>query len=218
MFCAKCGNQMKDGELFCANCGTRINEVENPMKYTANPEPTPPRNINNNYVVGIEGLGKIKNFFFASIALIVLSLFFSFFSTICVYSDITGQSDTASLFSNIGAAIFFTLFYLIGIVVMLLPLLLKKQWSAKYFLPIKIIMIMSFLFFLIAVIDMYAELDHYASYWGGAVKGKICVTGWLYAISTVGALILSYKNTIDMKKANIIPPKAPKYNQNGYVL
>ena len=55
MFCAKCGNEIKDGELFCSKCEAPVsdNELHNSHKDISHPVNTSVTSVNNNPMVAI---------------------------------------------------------------------------------------------------------------------------------------------------------------------
>lgn len=199
MFCSKCGNELKNGEQFCPKCGTKSGTTGKPINLNISTEDMKNKAIEmkSNLISGVVDLGKNKVLVLGNIALLILSLIFSFTNTFKV-DAILGVSEGMSLVEDVGMKPIYLILYLTAIIVLMIPLLFKKAWSPKFFLPAKIVTILSSLYFLIVLFIGLDEVD--SSGYGSIAEFNLSVTGWLFVITTIGALVLAYKNTFDLKK------------------
>lgn len=199
MFCSKCGNELKDGEQFCSKCGTKAGTTGNTVNFNISTEDMKNKAVDmkENLITGVADLGKNKVLILGNIALLILSLIFSF-TDIFKFETVFGDKQGLSLVEDVGMTPIYLIFYLIAIAVLIIPLLLKKAWSSKFFLPTKIVTVLSMLYFLLVLSLGLSELN--SNEYGSYAEFGLSVTGWLFVITTVGALILAYKNTFDLKK------------------
>lgn len=199
MFCSKCGNELKDGEQFCSKCGTKARTTGNTVNFNISTEDMKNKSVEmkENLITGVADLGKNKVLILGNIALLILSLIFSF-TDIFKFETVFGDKQGLSLVEDVGMTPIYLIFYLIAIAVLIIPLLLKKAWSSKFFLPTKIVTVLSMLYFLLVLSLGLSELN--SNEYGSYVEFSLSVTGWLFVITTVGAMILSYKNAFDLKK------------------
>ena len=210
MFCSKCGKELKDGELFCSQCGTRCGTTGNSMNISTGDMKNKAIEMKNNFVSGVADLGKSKTLIFGNIILLFLSLIFSLTKVFKV-DAILGMSQGMSMFVDIesvkemdgfkdmaGVKSFALIFYLFAILMLVFPLLLRREWSTKFFLPTKIVTIATLVWFLFVLFTGLSELD--SSEYSSLAEFNLSGTGWLFLVTTAGALILAYKNTVDLKK------------------
>lgn len=202
MFCSKCGNELKDGEQFCSKCGTKAGTTGNTVNLNISTEDMKNKAVEmkENLITGVADLGKNKALILANIVLLIFSLLFSFtdiFKIETVFGDLQGLS----LVEDVGMKPIYLILYIAAIAVLLIPVLFKKVWSSKFFLPTKIVTILSMLYFLLVLSLGLKELN--SNEYGSYAEFSLSVTGWLFVITTVGAMILSYKNTFDLKKLKV---------------
>lgn len=202
MFCSKCGNELKDGEQFCSKCGTKAGTTGNTVNLNISTEDMKNKAVEmkENLITGVADLGKNKALILANIVLLIFSLLFSFtdiFKIETVFGDLQGLS----LVEDVGMKPIYLILYIAAIAVLLIPVLFKKVWSSKFFLPTKIVTILSMLYFLLVLSLGLNELN--SNEYGSYAEFSLSVTGWLFVITTVGAMILSYKNTFDLKKLKV---------------
>lgn len=192
MFCSKCGSELKNREQLCPNCGTISGGTDNSEDLN-----TSAKELRSNFTLGTVDLGKNRVLILANIALLILSLLFSF-TNIFKVNAIFGMSAGMSLFEYAEIKPIYLILYLIAIIILMIPLLFKKAWSPKFFLPTKIVTILSLLYFLLFLFIGLDEVD--SSGYGSIAEFNLSVTGWLFVITTIGALGLAYKNTVNLKK------------------
>lgn len=199
MFCSKCGNELKDGEQFCSKCGTKAGTTGNMVNFNISTEDMKNKAVEmkENLITGVADLGKNKVLILGNIALLILSLIFSF-TDIFKLETVFGDQQGLSLVEDVGMTPIYLILYIAAIAVLLIPVLFKKVWSSKFFLPTKIVTVLSMLYFLLVLSLGLNELNSNA--YGSYAEFGLSVTGWLFVITTVGALILAYKNTFDLKK------------------
>lgn len=199
MFCSKCGNELKDGEQFCSKCGTKAGTTGNTVNFNISTEDMKNKAVEmkENLITGVADLGKNKVLILGNIALLILSLIFSF-TDIFKLETVFGDQQGLSLVEDVGMTPIYLILYIAAIAVLLIPVLFKKVWSSKFFLPTKIVTVLSMLYFLLVLSLGLNELNSNA--YGSYAEFGLSVTGWLFVITTVGALILAYKNTFDLKK------------------
>lgn len=199
MFCSKCGNELKDGEQFCSKCGTKARTTGNTVNFNISTEDMKNKSVEmkENLITGVADLGKNKVLILGNIALLILSLIFSF-TDIFKFETVFGDKQGLSLVEDVGMTPIYLILYIATIAVLLIPVLFKKVWSSKFFLPTKIVTVLSMLYFLLVLSLGLSELN--SNEYGSYVEFSLSVTGWLFVITTVGAMILSYKNAFDLKK------------------
>ena len=199
MFCSKCGNELKDGEQFCSKCGTKARTTGNTVNFNISTEDMKNKSVEmkENLITGVADLGKNKVLILGNIALLILSLIFSF-TDIFKLETVFGDKQGLSLVEDVGMTPIYLILYIAAIAVLLIPVLFKKVWSSKFFLPTKIVTVLSMLYFLLVLSLGLSELN--SNEYGSYVEFSLSVTGWLFVITTVGAMILSYKNAFDLKK------------------
>lgn len=212
MFCSKCGNELKDGEKFCHECGTKSGTTGNPMNLNMSTEDIMNKasEIRSNVISGVADLGQNKVLILGNIALLVLSFIFSFAKVLD--TGVMGISATSmSMFFDeisddmLGVRAFCTICYLISIISLTFPLLFKKAWKPKFFIPTKIVTILSLIWLLLVSSVMSHQIN--SSIYGSLSEFSLNATGWLFIVTTIGALILAYKNTFDLKNHLNANPK-----------
>ncbi len=199
MYCAKCGSELKNNEAFCSNCGTKSGTSGKAINFNISASDIKNKavNIRSNFKAGLVDLGKYKWIVFANIALLLLSMFFSTMS-IFKLDAVLEYSRSISLYeSEDGVKNVFIIVYLISAIITLLPLLLNKVWKGIYFLPEKITTIITMYMFF-SIWNFYVEKIDEQRY-GGLANFEVSIVGWLFAITTVGAIILSFKIPMDLK-------------------
>ena len=175
MFCSKCGNELKDGEQFCSKCGTKARTTGNTVNFNISTEDMKNKSVEmkENLITGVADLGKNKVLILGNIALLILSLIFSF-TDIFKFETVFGDKQGLSLVEDVGMTPIYLIFYLIAIAVLIIPLLLKKAWSSKFFLPTKIVTVLSMLYFLLVLSLGLSELN--SNEYGSC--GGVWVWGW----------------------------------------
>ncbi len=197
MYCTKCGNELKNSESFCPNCGTKVGESGKQIGLNDLADYSKDKftDVKSNFNVGLANLGKYKMIFFVNLALVILNMFICT-APLFEASSILGISKSITLFEDSdGLKVIFVILYLISAVLIVLPLLLKKAVTGKYFLLEKIITIASASWFFI--LWCFAGVVADSSY--GTVSFKISFLGVLFILATVGAIILSFKIPRDLK-------------------
>lgn len=155
--------------------------------------------MKDNFVAGMADLGKNKILILGNAVLLVLSLLFSFTKVFNV-DAILGISEGMSMFEDMaGIKAFFIICYLFAVIILFFPLLFKKAWSPKIFLPAKITTILSSAWFLIVLFTGLNQVE--SSGYSSIAKFNLSGSGWFFVITTIGAFVLAYKNAIDLKKA-----------------
>lgn len=199
MFCSKCGSEIISGEQFCHKCGTKVGTTGNNVNLNLSTGDVKNKavEIKSNFISGVVDLGKYRVFFLGNVLLLILSLIFSFTNTFD--ATLFGESRAVSLTEEAVMKWIFAIAYITATVFLVSPLLFKKSWSPWFFLPTKIVTILSSLyFFLLLFVGLNeAKSGIYASL---GVEFNITATGWLFIVTTIGALVLAYKNTYDLKK------------------
>lgn len=201
MFCSKCGNELKSGELYCPNCGTKVGTTGNSINLIISADDVKNKalEMKGNFAAGMADLGKNKILILGNAVLLVLSLLFSFTKVFNV-DGILGISEGMSMFEDMaGIKAFFIICYLFAVIILFFPLLFKKAWSPKFFLPAKITTILSSAWFLIVLFTGLYQIE--SSGYSSIAEFNLSGTGWFFVITTIGALVLAYKNAIDLKKA-----------------
>lgn len=153
--------------------------------------------VPNRFVSGVADSGQNKPLVFAIMALLTLSLIFSFTNVFKV-EGLFGVSEGFSLAVDSGIVPIIIIVYAVAIVALAVPLLTKQAWSSKFFLPVKIATISLCLWFLLVLMEGIDGVN--SSGYSSVSEFTVSVTGWLFVITTIGALILSYKCTSNLKK------------------
>lgn len=201
MFCTKCGNELKNGEQFCPKCSTKFETTAPTMNLSISTEALKNKTaeMNSNPISSMADSEKNKALILGNAVLLMLSLIFSFTKMFKV-DGIFGISEGMSLFEGLtGIKVICVICYLLAVLALVFPLLLKKAWSPKFFLPTKIVTILSSIWFLIVLLVGLVQTD--SSGYSSMAEFNLSVTGWLFVITTIGALILAYKNTNSLKKS-----------------
>ncbi len=185
--------------MFCSKCGTKSGTTGNTVNFNISTEDMKNKAVEmkENLITGVADLGKNKVLILGNIVLLILSLIFSF-TDIFKLETVFGDQQELSLVEDVGMTPIYLILYIAAIAVLLIPVLFKKVWSSKFFLPTKIVTVLSMLYFLLVLSLGLNELNSNA--YGSYAEFGLSVTGWLFVITTVGALILAYKNTFDLKK------------------
>lgn len=215
MYCSQCGNELKNNEKFCPNCGAKNGPSESPANENFSPinikiKAITASEMKDNFISGVADLGKYKMLLFANIALLLLSMIFSLTNTFKAEAWL-GISQSMSMFDEMtGTKLFFIACYILSIVTLVFPLLLKKAWKPSFFLPAKIITILSTLWFFIVLIAGLNEVS--SSEFSSMAEFTLTATGWLFIVATLGAMALSFKIALDFKKAIKDTASNPKTN------
>lgn len=183
MFCVKCGQEIGQN-AFCPNCGEKA-EVST--------QEVIPTDINGKIKLSLKRLGENKLFYFLTAGLTFLSFIFVMFPTIKATAD--WESKTTSIFGPSGMAPFIAIIYLAAIALHFVPFITAKPFKKIYFLLEKIITIFSLSFFAIGYFAGAAEASKYDT-------ASIFPTfaGWIFLLSTVGAIVLSYMLSSKVKQ------------------
>ena len=200
MYCSNCGNELKSDEQYCSHCGTKVGATGNSVHLDISAEKIKKQatQIKSNFAESVADLGKNKGLLFANIALIVCSMIFSLLKTFKV-TAVMGISESMSMFDGVdGVRNFFIIGYIVSVFFLLFPLMFKKAWKSIFFLPAKIISILSVLWFLLFTFMGISEVDE--SDYSALAEFAPSVAGWIYIIATLGALFLSFKLALEYKK------------------
>lgn len=195
MFCLKCGNELKNGEEFCPKCGAKFGTTGNSINLNLSTNDIKNKivKMKGKLISGVDDFEKNKMLVLGNITLLILSLIFSFTKVFTV-DGILGISQGMSMYQDmIGVKFFFIVGYLLSVLSLASPWLDKKAWSPVFFLPTKIVTILSSIWFLLVLSVGTDEA-------GSMAEFNLSATGWLFIISTIGAFVLAYKNTFDLKK------------------
>ncbi len=186
MFCNKCGNEIKENDLFCTKCGARVGL--NGSSANAPIDNVRIKSLETNTILSI----------ISNAVLLILSLVFSMTDVFNV-NGILGVSEGMSMFQDmIGTGIFFGFAYLLSAAALVIPWILKKNWHHRLFLPAIIVTILSLIWFLFVLLIGAIEVS--SSDLGSLAEFALSATGWLYIVSTITSLIISFKNFFDFKK------------------
>lgn len=195
MFCTKCGNEMKEGQLFCTKCGAKSVNVQNEKKTDSfNFANT----LNNNTC--ISNADKILGMYMISIGLILLGGIMILTKTFQIESF--GMVQRANIFElidekNASLIRFIAIaIYAVTAVFMLIPAIAKRKIK-KYNAIIPLITVIVTILLFIAVISIgNNEVDEWGADFGlstNGIIGMICSAA--NAIILLRILITSRKNS-----------------------
>lgn len=204
MYCVKCGNELREKEQFCSNCGTKVGYVPNRMNLNFSTDDIKNKftEMKSNFVSSVADTGKNKVLLLANIALLLISFIFSLTETFKV-DAILGINESMSMFDDMqGVKAFFIFGYLLSISSIFIPLLFKKSWKPKFFLPAKVVTIASTGWFFLLLITGLEEVK--SSEFSSMAEFAPTPAGWIFLIATLCAIILSFKLALDFKKQNTL--------------
>lgn len=196
MFCKKCGNQLGDNEPFCPKCGTKVGQSGNgsvqldAIKDKAGQVKTKALNSANS-------LGKNAPLLFITIGTLILSFILSFTKLIKYdlgdfsrYIEVNSFGGVSSIW-----AVFHSILYIAAIIVVIFPFFTTKIWNPGRFalqIVTGFITLLSFLILYGVQEDIAAEVC------------SVSFAGWLFILSTIAMLVLSFimiSKTKSAKKA-----------------
>ncbi len=227
--CPQCGNRLENNEKFCTKCGTQVGtqvakQVAAPTAVAPTVTTTAPVQQGNSDTSASDFFQEQKKFLWANVILLALSLILSFTKVVGIRAEFFGLSaseSTSLTFSETEYAgvisLIFIAAYLPAIICIILPLLStnKNNWSPAIFIPTKIVTILSFCWFLMILLILIAEgKDDFLS---SIVTINISVSGWLYVFSTIGALVLAFKNSNALKQHQLESALAKAMSQQRYI-
>ncbi len=206
MFCSKCGNPIKDGERFCTKCGAKNIAVENPTDIRLSPNEivNQATHMKDNFVSGIAEMKQNKMFVLGNIALLILSMIFSCIPAFQGRAFIASECMSLFFDGMESVQVFCIVFYLFAAFMLLYPLLFRKAWKRRFIVPSQIITIALLVWFFILFLVGINETN--SSGYGSIVSFEITASGWLFLLTTIGAFILSCKNSHDIKKSGLVRP------------
>ncbi len=206
MFCSKCGNPIKDGERFCTKCGAKIVAVENSTDIRLSPNEivNQTTRIKDNFVSCITEMKQNKMFVLGNIALLILSMIFSCIPAFQGRSFIASERMSLFFDGMEGVRVFCVIFYLFAAFMLLYPLLFRKAWKRRFIVPSQIITVALLVWFFILFLVGINETN--SSGYSSIVSFEITASGWLFLLTTIGAFILSCKNSHDIKKSGLMQP------------
>lgn len=191
MFCANCGNELKDGESFCPQCGTEAGASGGGSRHYFEA-------LQERFYV----LGWYKWRYVACLALQVVCLCMLKMN---VYTLEAGHSSPEGLTMFVGMNWVYSVAvigFLLGIIAMVLPLLLGGAWRSKHFLLGKIMPFLSaawvFVSFLITKTSMESSLESrlgdfakYASQYA-SLGLHISAAGWIFAVVCIITAVMTW--------------------------
>lgn len=196
MFCSKCGREMKNGEQFCSGCGTKAGSTGNFVNFNISGEDVKNKagEMKKMAVSGADSPNKNFLMLLGNIILLIFSFIFAM-TRVFTATSFWVAKQSLSMFEEVEVCrAICVILYLVSIVFMLMSLFVKKQ-SKGYFLPAKITMILTFVWFLFYYIIAKDSLSGY----GSAAEVSISASGWFFVIFTLCACVMCYKNTYDIK-------------------
>ncbi len=205
--CPQCGNRLENNEKFCTNCGTQIS-AQVAQKATTS-TPVVKSSALQSTAIANDFFKEREKFVWANVILLALSLILAFTKVIVIsvslwvvdYSEgipLTSW-ETNEEYWNIHPFTFI-LAYLAAIICIVLPLrsTTKKDFSPAIFIPAKIATILSFCCFLMLMVKTCIYISD--DYFEALESINLSSSGWLYLFSTIGALVLAFKNAKDLKQ------------------
>ena len=200
MYCMKCGQEVNNGTQFCPHCGTKLGTTGKTLNVSTDDIKKKVIEVGQSVSVDTDRLGKNKLLWFVNIGLFFLSLIFAMLPAFSVDYDYLSVAHKMSLFDELLVLrLIFIAAYVTSLVLLALPVLFSKKVSKKMLLAEKITGIVILLYFFLLVISGANETS--SNDWTGIASFSITATGWLFMICTVGALIISYKLSADIKKS-----------------
>lgn len=202
MFCAKCGKELGENEKFCSACGTMAGSSGNSVNQQFSTA-----GISANMKTAVSELGKSTVFYFVNLGLVFLSFIFLLFNPFTYRSGVTIGMFGGSVFVKV----MFILFHLAVLVVLLLPMFIGKKWKYYYILPSSVFSLFSLLW----LISSYSFLHSSIGMLGSVL---LSISGWLYVLLTLGALVLSiltilYMTNVLGKKTSAVNAPTESVNQ-----
>lgn len=197
MFCWKCGKELPEGARFCPGCGTQTAGERTAFTF---------ENIHaggmqsfaptlSHGKIGVERLRDCKGYFWGTIACLILVLFFLGGEMFEVsFEFFTTQVERFTMFEGKdGLKTLFALVFLTSCAVLLIPLVMNKEWAGWNVYPAVIAPALSLL---VLFITMGSAKKQMADSWMmEAVDAKAALTGmgWLFLLINVIAVILAVK-------------------------
>lgn len=160
MFCSKCGKAVKNGEKFCSYCGAKIGNSAKGI-YLQREEP-----ISHEFrevYGGLNMLSDCKIQYFASIVLLILSMFLITGKMFEVsYELLYAHSEAFTLFEGHNALKILLLFgYCAAVLLMVLPLLRSRDWEKINFFLGKCMPILAIIIFAIVSVSVLRGTEKY---------------------------------------------------------
>ncbi len=199
-YCKKCGRELREQDFFCLGCGTKIeNKVStNSVLPTKNVTPVNTYQASDKQPYFFDE-AKNKILTYANLVLLILSMVFMLTETFSASIPELDLIQRATMFGQedytVGFTAFFVGLYIVAIISMLVSIFNEKTKRLILFIFPKIATIVSsfwFIVFYVSVFSAYKSEDY-------KVQFGPTITGWLYLITTVGVLILSFKISHNLK-------------------
>lgn len=209
MFCSKCGSRMEDNAQFCPSCGAQnpaaggsVNPAGN---YAGEPSPTSPAEnyaggnfSGGNFTSRVNELGINPMLFYANLALIILGGIFAASKIFKV--SVFGFSESATMFEDAdGLKVLCVILYLVSVCLIVQPLITGGELTPGRFLMAKIVIIISLICFIMVYADSSSNIKSDNVSWTGAKLG-LTGAGLFYLITNIGALVLTFINSKELKK------------------
>lgn len=201
MFCSKCGKELLDGAQFCLNCGTKVGTVGT----TADNGPTTDTvakktaEIRDSIAGGAAAIDRSKLIAFAGLAALVLSFILSLTQIFKISAY--GLTQTTTMFEDElfndatvdfnAFKVIFIIMYLLSIVALACPLLLKKWEQRITIVPGALTSVSVLVYF--AIFASVGASDLKANKYTAAAEFSLTATGWLFILSTLCAVALMFK-------------------------
>lgn len=136
----------------------------------------------------------------ADIALLLLSMIFSLTNAFRV-SAVFGIGEEMTLLDE-GIKPVVMVFYLLAMISIVAPLLFKKKHKPIHFLTAKIMTILMLVWFLFVLLVGVSEVS--SSDYSSLAEFKVSGSGCFFLLTTMGALMLAFKITGDLKKEKMV--------------
>jgi len=200
VFCTKCGNQINDNEKVCSQCGSKVNSSEfdrilRQIGISGFIESIK-NNTTLNNITSVIGVNSIK--YFVCIICIFFALLTGLFADFRISS--LGFETSAREVQGVDGRfyIFIILLLLVTIINALIPFLFKRKVKRWNFIPSKFVVIVEFLYMVIAHIAMVHSAS--SSGYGDLAKVSLNSAGYMLYFFSVLSIILCFSLTKKLPK------------------
>lgn len=198
MFCMKCGKELQDGEQYCSNCGTKAGESL--LKNTTGVDSQDVlANCVNALKTGLYSLGSEKNRYFFSIVLLIAGVFTIGKTMFEISADLgfrTYSWDYTMFEDEDSLKTIHTLLYWGAAAIMLIPMLMGKEWKKACFIPgmaAPAISVVRFVAVLIGAVNEAKESGVSGIAEEIGVSANLTTNAWIFLMISAAAIILIYK-------------------------
>lgn len=202
MFCSKCGKELLDGAQFCSSCGTKVGTVGTAADSgrTMDTVAKKTAEIRDSIAGGAAAINRSKLIAFAGLAAMLLSFIFSLTQIFKISAY--GLTQTTTMFEDElfndatvdfnAFKVLFIIMYLLSIVALACPLLLKNKWEQRITIVPGALTLVSVLVYF-AIFASVGAGDLKANKYTAAADFSLTATGWLFILSTICAVALMLK-------------------------